>query len=75
MGNPPHYQEKQKGSLVKFHSQHKYLFMAYHPGQLNTLGKIVANHQQDNIQTVFANYEVFLMHWNRRYLCLIHLKW
>lgn len=46
------------GSLVKFHSQHKYLFMAYHPGQLNTLGKIVANHQQDNIQTVFANYEV-----------------
>ena len=46
------------GALVKFHSQYKYLFMAYHPGHLNTLGKIVANHQQETIQTVYANYEV-----------------
>ena len=46
------------GALVRFHSQYKYLFMAYHPNHLNALGKIVANHQQNTIPDVFIQYEV-----------------
>ena len=45
------------GELVRFHSQHKYLFMAYHPNHLNSLGKIVANHQKNTTPDVFAAYE------------------
>lgn len=45
------------GELVKFHSQYKYLFLAYHPNHLKTLGKLVANHEQVNIKDVLINYE------------------
>jgi uncharacterized protein YbgA (DUF1722 family)/uncharacterized protein YbbK (DUF523 family) len=44
-------------ALIKFHSQNKYLFMAYHPNHLKTLGKLVANHDQNNIDEILINYE------------------
>jgi uncharacterized protein YbgA (DUF1722 family)/uncharacterized protein YbbK (DUF523 family) len=47
-------------ALVKFHSQNKYLFMAYHPSHLKTLGKLVANHEQNAIEEVLVRYETVL---------------
>ena len=48
------------GALVKFHSQNKYLFMAYHSNHLKTLGKLVANHDQNKIEEILINYETVL---------------
>lgn len=43
--------------LVKFHSDNKYLFMAYNQGRLKTLGKIVANHEKKKAEEVYKAYE------------------
>ena len=45
------------GELVKFHSEHKYLLMAYHQTKLKELGSIVANHGKHNKSKVFMDYE------------------
>lgn len=47
-------------SLVDFHSKNKYLFMAYHPNHLKTLGKLVGNHEQKKIYEILDEYEVSL---------------
>lgn len=44
------------GPLVAFHSQNKYLMMAYNQALLKTLGKIVANHQKMSVESVLALY-------------------
>jgi len=43
--------------LVKYHTRHKYLFMAYDQDLLNELGKITANHDNKNVQEVYSLYE------------------
>lgn len=47
-------------SLIDFHSDHKYLLMAYHQGNQKLLGKIVANHEGEKIATVIEAYEHLL---------------
>lgn len=47
-------------SLVDFHSNNKYLFMALSPGNLKTLGKIVANNDKLDINDIINNYELNL---------------
>lgn len=51
--------EKSKSmkDLVKFHSNNKYLLMAYNQNQLRVLGKIVANHEKNKIDQVIENYK------------------
>ena len=46
--------------LVQFHSEYKYLLMAYHQSQLHQLGKIVANHENRTIDEVWEEYELHL---------------
>ncbi|MFT9848787.1 YbgA family protein [Aneurinibacillus sp. REN35] len=46
--------------LIKFHSDNKYLFMAYNQKELKVLGNIVANHERKPIGTVFEQYEEHL---------------
>ncbi|UOY92955.1 DUF523 and DUF1722 domain-containing protein [Ectobacillus sp. JY-23] len=43
--------------LVKFHSDNKYLFMAYNQTKLKEIGRIVANHEQFSVSEVFVAYE------------------
>ncbi|WP_130806253.1 YbgA family protein [Senegalia massiliensis] len=44
-------------SLVDFHSKNKYLLMAHNPEILKVLGRIVANHDKLNIETILNNYK------------------
>lgn len=44
-------------SLVKFHSDNKYLFMAYDQATLKLMGNIVANHDKLPVETVIAKYQ------------------
>lgn len=46
--------------LVEFHSNHKYLLMAYHQTEQKLLGKIVANHEKKELDEVLKNYEEHL---------------
>ena len=46
--------------LVRFHSEYKFLLMAYHQMQLRLLGKIVANQECRKPEEVFALYEEHL---------------
>jgi uncharacterized protein YbgA (DUF1722 family)/uncharacterized protein YbbK (DUF523 family) len=46
--------------LVRFHSEYKFLLMAYHQHQLQQLGKIVANHENLTIDEVLVQYELHL---------------
>ncbi|GGE61129.1 YbgA family protein [Priestia taiwanensis] len=43
--------------LLSFHSNNKYLFMAYNQTRLKELGRIVANHEQKDIVVVTSLYE------------------
>lgn len=43
-------------ALVKFHSDAKYLLMAYHQNLMRQMGKIVANHDKQAIEKVFQEY-------------------
>ncbi len=47
-------------SLVKFHSDNKYLLMSYSQTNLKTLGKLVANHEKKKIKEVLDEYEIYL---------------
>lgn len=56
-------QVKQSASmkeLVRFHSEHKFLLMAYHQAQLRLLGKIVANPEKKPVAEVMEQYEQHL---------------
>lgn len=46
--------------LVKFHSDNKYLLLAYNQSQLKNLGKIVANHDKKPFREVIDEYEYHL---------------
>lgn len=46
--------------LVKFHSDHKYLLLAYNQNQSKILGKIVANHEKRTFQEITDDYELHL---------------
>lgn len=46
--------------LVKFHSDNKYLFLAYNQSQLKILGKIVANHEKKLFEEIVEKYEQHL---------------
>jgi uncharacterized protein YbgA (DUF1722 family)/uncharacterized protein YbbK (DUF523 family) len=47
--------------LVRFHSENKYLLMAYHQGELKELGRIVANADRRPFAQVVADYEAHLL--------------
>ncbi|NBI07985.1 YbgA family protein [Senegalia massiliensis] len=49
--------ERTMKSLVDFHSKNKYLLMAHNPEILKELGRIVANHDKLDIETIFKNYK------------------
>lgn len=44
------------GKLVEFHSNHKYLFMAYNQTELKQAGKIAANHEKHKVDKIFSEY-------------------
>lgn len=46
--------------LVKFHSDNKYLLMAYNQSQLKNLGKIVANHGKEEFNKIIEKYSEHL---------------
>ena len=46
--------------LVKFHSDNKYLLLAYNQSQLKQLGKIVANHGNHPVNLVIEDYQYHL---------------
>jgi len=46
--------------LVKFHSDHKYLLLAYNQSQSRILGKIVANHEKKPFKEIIDEYELHL---------------
>ena len=46
--------------LVQFHSEYKFLLMAYHQTQLRLLGKIVANHECLSVDEAMERYEQHL---------------
>ncbi|BES63944.1 DUF523 and DUF1722 domain-containing protein [Gottschalkiaceae bacterium SANA] len=50
-------EEKTMKSLIDFHSDNKYLLMAYHQKNQKMLGKIVANHEKKDIDKVINEYE------------------
>lgn len=46
--------------LIKFHSQNKFLFMAYNPTLQEKMGKLVANHDNKTLDKLFLEYEGLL---------------
>lgn len=42
--------------LIRFHSNNKYLLMAYHQGNLKLMGKLVANHEDRDIKSIIDDY-------------------
>ena len=46
--------------LVRFHSEHKYLLLAYNQSQSKILGKIVANHEKKPFGELVDEYELHL---------------
>ncbi|EOC99278.1 YbgA family protein [Caldisalinibacter kiritimatiensis] len=53
-------EERSMEALIKFHSENKYLLMAYSPYDLKTLGKIVANHERKSIDEILNKYHYYL---------------
>ena len=51
---------KSLSNLIAFHTQHKFLFMAYNQQQLKRLGQIIANKNQNSIEEIIKNYEINL---------------
>ncbi len=54
--------ENSINALIKFHSNNKYLLMAYHQTNQKALGKLVANHNNEPIEKIIINYEQILKH-------------
>jgi uncharacterized protein YbgA (DUF1722 family)/uncharacterized protein YbbK (DUF523 family) len=46
--------------LVDFHARHKLILMSYHQTIMRQLGKLVANHEQQDLETVFGEYQTLL---------------
>lgn len=46
--------------LVEFHAKNKCLFMAFHPGKVKELGRIVANSSKKPVHEVYKDYEAGL---------------
>jgi uncharacterized protein YbgA (DUF1722 family)/uncharacterized protein YbbK (DUF523 family) len=46
--------------LVRFHTVHKFLLMAYNQKEMRQLGKITANPEKQSLDNVFADYESHL---------------
>jgi uncharacterized protein YbgA (DUF1722 family)/uncharacterized protein YbbK (DUF523 family) len=46
--------------LVEFHAHHKLILMSYHQTIMRQLGKLVANHEQQDSQKVFSEYHNLL---------------
>ncbi|MFW6025235.1 MAG: YbgA family protein [Candidatus Woesearchaeota archaeon] len=46
--------------LIDFHSRNKYLLLTFDENNMRKLGKIVANHNKDNVKKIFNNYEIHL---------------
>ncbi len=46
--------------LIQFHSENKYLLMVYSQSELKNLGKIVANHEDKEIEEILSDYEEHL---------------
>jgi uncharacterized protein YbgA (DUF1722 family)/uncharacterized protein YbbK (DUF523 family) len=46
--------------LVAFHSNHKYLLLAYNQSQSRIMGKIVANHEKKSFKELTDEYEIHL---------------
>lgn len=49
-------------ALIDFHSCNKLLFMAYNQSVMRELGRITANHTEQNLQSCYAAYESKLTH-------------
>ncbi len=49
------------GSLVKFHSQHKYLILAHSPKHEQTMGQLVARAKRISLSEAYKQYQVLLM--------------
>ena len=47
---------KRMKDLVQFHTTNKYLLMAHSPNQLKKLGRIVANHEENEVEQVINEY-------------------
>jgi uncharacterized protein YbgA (DUF1722 family)/uncharacterized protein YbbK (DUF523 family) len=63
------------GALVKFHSEHKLLLLAYNQAHYRLSGKIVANHEKHKSGKVFQLYHQELIHilkTNPRYTAMIN---
>jgi len=46
--------------LIRFHTENKLLLMAYNQKELANLGRIVANHEKADLNTVITQYELHL---------------
>lgn len=44
-------------ALTDFHSQHKLMLMGYNQSKMRSMGKILANHEQEHLQRVTTRYE------------------
>lgn len=53
-------ESKAMKELVRFHSDNKYLLMAYNQNILRTLGKIVANHEKKDFEELIEDYSQHL---------------
>lgn len=47
-------------ALTDFHSQHKLMLMGYNQSRMRLMGKILANHEKDELQQVITTYEKHL---------------
>lgn len=52
--------EKTMKSLIKFHSESKYMFMVHSQVNLKKLGKITANNDNKSIEDILDEYEIYL---------------
>jgi len=46
--------------LIDFHTQHKFLLMAYNQRQLKILGQIIANQNNESFENIINNYETHI---------------
>ncbi|PIE31760.1 cytoplasmic protein [candidate division KSB3 bacterium] len=47
-------------ALMEFHSRHKLMLMGYNQSQMRLMGKILANHENSDLQSVTTKYEEHL---------------
>lgn len=50
------YQNLKMSDLVKFHANHKFLYLAYNQKQMRIMGKITANQAKNDVHIVFDEY-------------------